>query len=219
MPKGFKSCPKCFKSAGPRTKVCECGYNFAFNSTKDKIKKKREKEKAEKLKGKVKKKRGRKREDDVDIGIQEKIAKLIDSEYIDIDDSKECGSCFILVPKNQPICNCGYRFEDLITKIENEAVESLKRVEPGDTIKVNGGPFYGPFEKRISMGEAGEYKVQSVQNNGIRAYPKGEGTSAFIYMGKVYYDNNLNITKRPHRIKILKKAERKEKVELENCAS
>lgn len=35
MPRGFKSCLKCHKSVGPRTKVCECGHNFTFKPGKE----------------------------------------------------------------------------------------------------------------------------------------------------------------------------------------
>ena len=30
MPRGFKVCPECEAQLGPRTKVCECGHEFAF---------------------------------------------------------------------------------------------------------------------------------------------------------------------------------------------
>jgi len=28
MPRGMKTCPRCEKQSGPRTKTCECGYVF-----------------------------------------------------------------------------------------------------------------------------------------------------------------------------------------------
>lgn len=36
MPRGQKNCPKCSKPAGPRTKVCECGYVYLHDSV-DKV--------------------------------------------------------------------------------------------------------------------------------------------------------------------------------------
>lgn len=36
MPRGQKNCPKCSKAAGPRTKVCECGYVYLHDSV-DKV--------------------------------------------------------------------------------------------------------------------------------------------------------------------------------------
>ena len=30
MPKGKKSCPKCYKLCGPRLAKCECGHEFEF---------------------------------------------------------------------------------------------------------------------------------------------------------------------------------------------
>ena len=35
MPRGKKSCPKCHASVGPRLRVCECGYEFAFKAKPD----------------------------------------------------------------------------------------------------------------------------------------------------------------------------------------
>lgn len=34
MPRGFKICPNCQKQVGPRTRVCECDYEFAFKQGK-----------------------------------------------------------------------------------------------------------------------------------------------------------------------------------------
>lgn len=30
MPRGKKSCPQCNASVGPRLRICQCGYEFAF---------------------------------------------------------------------------------------------------------------------------------------------------------------------------------------------
>ena len=34
MPRGFKECPACHKSVGPRTRICECSHAFIFKQGK-----------------------------------------------------------------------------------------------------------------------------------------------------------------------------------------
>lgn len=50
MPRGSKSCPKCKKDVGPRTKICKCGHVFSQKTVTLQTKqRKEEKKKAEEI--------------------------------------------------------------------------------------------------------------------------------------------------------------------------
>lgn len=210
--KGKKFCPSCSKGCGPRTKICECGHNFCIVTSKEKSKLKKEKVKKQKLKKKNKKEktvRTNKIEavTEKSIKTQLKNFSLIETEYINEEDYKECGTCFKMIKKECLLCDCGQRFNDLIEPLEMEARGLLTTLGKGDIVKVSGGPYFGKYEGRIAMGEKGLFKVNSVVNNGFLGFAKGESNLSFVYMGPVVFDNDLNLTKRPHNIKIVKKAE------------
>tara|TARA_R100000008_G_C3497747_1_gene122059 strand:+ start:219 stop:542 length:324 start_codon:yes stop_codon:yes gene_type:complete len=87
-----------------------------------------------------------------------------------------------------------------------------KTLEKQDIIKcINGhGPYYISKDtgEKIGFNYRGKYVVDSIQKNGISAWPyknKKESGYCFIYMGESNYSEDLQIYREPHKIVLLKK--------------
>jgi len=77
-------------------------------------------------------------------------------------------------------------------------------LEKGDRIKVikGSGPYYIMNKNKIPIGDYGVFTVKSVDPVGIFVYNK-YGNS-FLYMGKIKFNDQTNVVRRPYKIVKLK---------------
>lgn len=83
-------------------------------------------------------------------------------------------------------------------------------LEPGDKIKVSGGPYYlAKSGNKIGMGEKGVGTFVSAEENGEAIYVKfGRGiysTVRFVYIGPEHVSEATGTIMRPHKITKLRK--------------
>lgn len=101
-------------------------------------------------------------------------------------------------------CGSGFTFKESIKIKKNKKFIKIdwKSLEKGDKIKVKGGPYYLTCEQQsISMGHKGSFIVDSIDENGIKAFGIDKNSGfCHIYMGPDVYHEDTNIHKTKHKL-------------------
>lgn len=110
---------------------------------------------------------------------------------------KSCGALFAFKPQSKETKN---------TKIIRDV--NWKDLVKGDRIKVGGGPYYVHKGDFIPMGYRGRYVVDSIDDQGIRAFglDKQQGF-CHIYMGGDIQNKDTGVWKTAHKLIKLKQKE------------
>lgn len=125
---------------------------------------------------------------------------------------KYCPKCRNKSGVRTLICKkCQYEFES--GKSIKNRIESWRELNSGDKIKVSGGSFYLTQDEdgnpvRLPFGYRGLGTVKEVQENGILIFNDNNETE-YVYMGKKYHNESLNIHKRPAKLSRYKPKRRK----------
>lgn len=108
-----------------------------------------------------------------------------------------CKSC------DQPFAFKAKSKEQKNTKIIQNV--NWRELQPGDKIKVGGGPYYVSRGNFIPMGYRGKFIVQSLDKNGIiaRGVDKHSGF-CHIYMGRDVQNKETKVWKVKHKLVKLK---------------
>lgn len=110
---------------------------------------------------------------------------------------KDCGEMFTFKPKGKEAKN---------TKIVRDF--HWKELVKGDRIKVSGGPYYVSKGEFIPMGYRGRFLVDSIDENGIRAYGIDKHTGfCHIYMNGDIQNKETGVWKTAHKLLKLKPKE------------
>ena len=141
---------------------------------------------------------------------------------------KECPACNTLVHARVSFCNnCNHTFYVKKNVKQDLWAKNWRELEAGDMIKVisGSGTYYLSKTRtnddgsplKIMMGHKGKFEVveivdQGPKSCGIVGKPvNSRGYRAnvveYIYMGEVWYNDDLSLHERPHKIKVLKKKE------------
>lgn len=124
---------------------------------------------------------------------------------------KICPKCSTATGPRAFLCkNCNYQFtfkpksrEQKNTKIIRDFC--WKDLEKGDKIKVSGGPYFVSGSDFIPMGYRGKFIVESIDQQGIRAWGLDKQFGfAHIYMGKDKQNKETGVWKVKHKIAKLK---------------
>ena len=124
---------------------------------------------------------------------------------------KSCKKCGALCGARAYVCaECGsnFTFKDSVKTKKNKRFIKIdwKSLEKGDRIKVKGGPYYSNGQESISMGHKGSFMVESLDENGIRAFGVDKNSGfCHIYMGPDTYHNDTGIYKTKHKLTKLQK--------------
>jgi|TARA_Y100000593_G_C4155954_1_gene259502 hypothetical protein len=135
--------------------------------------------------------------------------------------TKSCPECSSTSHARSSTCKkCGYQFYISKKRLREEQAANWQELKSGDIIKclIGSGPYFLSREKigeKIYMGHKGTFEVEEIvytnkKNCGILArkvYPAGRRGLAreYIYMGEPHYDNDLNIHREAHKIRVVKK--------------
>ena len=125
---------------------------------------------------------------------------------------KICDNCGLAVGVRTRQCpECGHKFSFAVKSKESKRHKIIrnfnwKELQPGDIIKVSGGPYYLLSNmERSSMGERGKYRVIGLDKNGILAWSVGKnGGFCHIYMGKDDQCRDTLVYRKKHKISKLK---------------
>lgn len=110
---------------------------------------------------------------------------------------KKCNHIFVFKPKSKEAKN---------TKIIRDV--NWRELVKGDRIKVAGGPYYVSRGEFIPMGYRGKFVVESVDENGIRAYGVDKYAGfCHIYMGGDIQNKETGVWKTKHKLMKLKPKE------------
>jgi hypothetical protein len=126
-----------------------------------------------------------------------------------------CGNIVGVRTKICGACNTPFLFKPSFQKEQRNEINWRELVR-GDWIRVisGSGPYF-PVEheddvvENINTGYYGKFKVKSLEDNGIHAYPIGkqEAGHCFIYMGKEKVSKTGTVLK-PHKIVKIKSYQR-----------
>jgi hypothetical protein len=107
---------------------------------------------------------------------------------------KKCNTPFVFKAKSKEAKN---------TKIIRDV--NWRELVKGDRIKVNGGPYFVKGSEFIPMGYRGRFIVDSIDENGIKAWglDKNQGF-CHIYMGRDIQNPETGVWKIKHKIIKLK---------------
>jgi len=125
---------------------------------------------------------------------------------------KTCDKCGTLTGPRAYICpQCNSPFVFAIKSKEKKNTRVIrdfnwKELQPGEIIKVTGGPYYVKSGEFIPMGYRGKFKVVNVDKNGIVAYGE-RGGYCHIYMGGDFQNPITGVWKTKHRLLKLKRKE------------
>ena len=121
--------------------------------------------------------------------------------------SKTCPSCGEgNGPRAYACKNCNKPFSFKAKSKEHKNTKVVQKVnwrelQPGDRIKVNGGPYFVIGAKFVPMGYRGRFVVKGVDNNGILAYGLDKHTGfAHIFMGRDIQNKETGVWKTKHKI-------------------
>ena len=108
-----------------------------------------------------------------------------------------CGHIFVFKPKSKEAKN---------TKIIHNV--NWRELVKGDRIKVAGGPFYMHKGEFINMGYRGKFVVDSIDENGIKAWGIDKHTGfAHIWMTGDIQNKETGVWKTKHKLIKLKQRE------------
>jgi len=111
-------------------------------------------------------------------------------------------------PRSKRCKQCNYGFAFKVKSREERTTKSIKAnwrdLVKGDRIKVRGGPYYEKNGEITPMGYNGKFIVDSIDDQGIRAFG-ADGRCGFchIYMGRDNHNNETGIWKVRHNLKRL----------------
>jgi hypothetical protein len=119
-----------------------------------------------------------------------------------------CGHCTGPRAYMCPKCNTTFAFKIQSKEKKNTKIIrdfNWRELQKGDKIKVAGGPYFVSRGEFIPMGYRGRFSVESVDDNGIRAYglDKHQGF-CHIYMGPDMQNKETGVWKIKHKILKLK---------------
>jgi hypothetical protein len=107
---------------------------------------------------------------------------------------KNCNTPFVFKPTNKEKKN---------TRVVRDF--NWRNLKAGDKIKVTGGPYFVSHGDFIPMGYRGKFVVESIDENGIKAWGLDKTTGfAHIYMGRDYQNPETGIWKIKHKLLILR---------------
>jgi len=107
---------------------------------------------------------------------------------------KKCNTPFIFKAKSK---------EHKQTKIIRDFY--WKELIKGDRIRVAGGPYYVSHGEFIPMGYRGRFVVDSIDQNGIKAWGLDKHSGfCHIYMGPDFQNKETNVWKIKHKLMKLK---------------
>tara|TARA_R110000765_G_scaffold259501_3_gene359691 strand:+ start:1104 stop:1622 length:519 start_codon:yes stop_codon:yes gene_type:complete len=129
---------------------------------------------------------------------------------------KECPKCSSKLGVRTKVCpDCSHKFLIRKRRPKPKQIKNWRDLKKGDIIKcVSGtGPYFISKDKpgeRIMMGHKGVFEVitlnyRNPKSCGIIGKPVKKNRNKanvqeYIYMGKIYHDDILNINKEPHKI-------------------
>ena len=105
-------------------------------------------------------------------------------------------------------CNAGFAFK--VKSIEKRTMKiekvNWRELIKGDKIKVRGGPYFEKNGEITPMGYNGKFVVDSLDDQGIRAFG-ADGRCGFchIYMGRDDRNNETGVWKVRHKVRRLTK--------------
>ena len=142
---------------------------------------------------------------------------------------KECPECNTLVHARVSFCNnCKHTFYIKKNAKQDLLAKNWRELQAGDIIKVisASGPYYLSKTRtnddgsplKIMMGQKGRFEVVEIYGHdrpdgcgivGRQVNSRGYRSNVieYIYMGKSWYNEDLSIHERPHKIRVLKKKE------------
>ena len=124
--------------------------------------------------------------------------------------STRCSKCQAVF-KKKPTKPVVKRKKKAAKKVADRVAVDWTTLRAGDLISVRGGPIYsGATDDPQGMGYRGIFRVYSLMDNGIGAYPQNNkfySGFCFLYMGKKGKSKETGISRRPHIIKKMIKNE------------
>jgi hypothetical protein len=113
-------------------------------------------------------------------------------------------------PRAKRCIKCGNTFAFKAKKKEHRTNKIVKvnwrELSKGDAIKVCGGPYFEKDGEVTPMGYNGKFTVDSLDENGIRAFGcDGRCGFCHIYMGVDHLNKDTGVWKVRHKIKKLTK--------------
>lgn len=124
----------------------------------------------------------------------------------------KCGNC--TGPRAYVCPKCNHQF---VFKVQSKDKKNTKfirdfnwtELQKGDKIKVGGGPFYmNKSQEFVPMGYRGRFIVDSVDDNGIRAFGIDKFSGfCHIYMGPDVQNKETGVWKTKHKMIKLKPKE------------
>jgi len=134
---------------------------------------------------------------------------------------KACPQCDTANHARSSNCkSCDYTFYVRKKVREVELAKNWRELVRGDIIKVTtgSGPYWISKDKggdKIYMGQKGKFEVIEIYDQGPRCcgiYGRPVSSRGrlshyqeFIYMGDPCYDDDMNLHREPHKIKVIKK--------------
>lgn len=137
---------------------------------------------------------------------------------------KECPSCKELVHARVSKCgSCNHVFY-VKKNVEQELLaKNWRNLKAKDEIKVfsGSGTYYLSKDRtnpdgspmKISMGHKGKFEVIEIIDDSVRScgiigrqiFPRHRGSvREYIYMGESYFNDDMGLHMRPHKIKVIK---------------
>lgn len=124
---------------------------------------------------------------------------------------KTCSNCGEFNGPRAFVCKkCNHQFSFKAKSKEHKNTKVIrnfdwKELKPGDKIKVTGGPYFVSGGEFVPMGYRGKFIVESIDNQGIRAWGVDKQSGfAHIYMGRDLQNKETGIWKVKHKIIKLK---------------
>lgn len=128
--------------------------------------------------------------------------------------SKSCPNCNNSCGPRAYVCkNCNHVFSFKMNQKEKRTHHIVKNfnwteLQPGDKIKVGGGPYFLHEGELVPMGYRGKFVVDRVDDKGICAWGIDKNAGfAHIYMGPDYQNPETGVWKVKHKILKLKRKE------------
>jgi hypothetical protein len=128
---------------------------------------------------------------------------------------KQCNSCQEFCGPRAFVCpKCNAPFVFKVKSKDKKNTKIIRDVDwktlvMGDTIKVNGGPYFMNKDgEYVPMGYRGRFIVEKLDSKGIIAWGTDKHSGCcHIYMGQDFHDTNTGLRKTAHKLVKLKKKE------------